>query len=83
MIAWRRVCLRRPLRASTKSTATSQFDAPVAMFRVYCSWPGVSATMKARRGGDEIAVGDVDRNALLALRLKPIKQQCKIDLGRQ
>ncbi len=27
-----------------------QFDAPVAMLRVYCSWPGVSATMKERMG---------------------------------
>ena len=25
-------------------------DAPVAMFRVYCSWPGVSAMMNLRRG---------------------------------
>ncbi len=25
-------------------------EAPVAMLRVYCSWPGVSAAMKLRRG---------------------------------
>ena len=25
-------------------------DAPVAMLRVYCSWPGVSAMMNLRRG---------------------------------
>ena len=35
-------------RASTSSTARSDVEAPVAMLRVYCSWPGVSATMKLR-----------------------------------
>ena len=29
--------------------ATSAVEAPVAMFRVYCSWPGVSARMNFRR----------------------------------
>ena len=48
MKACRLVCARMPLRASTRITASSQLDAPVAMLRVYCSWPGVSATMKAR-----------------------------------
>src|SRR5690349_9891362 len=38
-----------PLRASTRMTAASAVEAPVAMLRVYCSWPGQSATMKARR----------------------------------
>tara|TARA_R100000365_G_scaffold795_1_gene2749 strand:- start:611 stop:901 length:291 start_codon:yes stop_codon:yes gene_type:complete len=48
MKLWRRVWVNRPLRASTKSSARSALDAPVAMFRVYCSWPGVSATMNLR-----------------------------------
>src|SRR6185312_10575629 len=48
--AWRRVCSTSPLRASTSSTARSTLDAPVAMLRVNCWWPGVSATTKARRG---------------------------------
>ena len=39
-----------PLRASTRMTARSAVDAPVTMLRVYCSWPGVSATMNERRG---------------------------------
>src|SRR6185437_13816447 len=48
--AWRRVCSTSPLRASTSSTARSTLEAPVAMLRVNCRWPGVSATTKARRG---------------------------------
>ena len=50
MKACRRVWVRTPLRASTSITARSALDAPVAMLRVYCSCPGVSATMKRRRG---------------------------------
>ncbi len=49
MNAWRRVCWRAPARASTSSTATSHVEAPVAMLRVYCSCPGVSAMMNRRR----------------------------------
>ncbi len=48
--ACRCVCVSRPLRASTSRMARSAFEAPVAMLRVYCSWPGVSATMKERFG---------------------------------
>ncbi len=40
---------RTPLRASTRTMATSAVEAPVAMLRVYCSWPGVSAMMNLRR----------------------------------
>src|SRR5450432_1987639 len=42
----RRVCRSKPLRASTRSTARSETEAPTAMLRVNCSWPGLSATMK-------------------------------------
>ena len=45
----RLVWVSTPLRASTRITATSAVDAPVTMLRVYCSWPGVSATMNLRR----------------------------------
>jgi hypothetical protein len=38
------------LRASTSTTARSLVDVPVSMLRVYCRWPGVSATTKLRRG---------------------------------
>ena len=50
MQACRRDCGSTPLRASTRITATSAVEAPVAMLRVYCSWPGVSAMMNFRRG---------------------------------
>ena len=50
MAACRRVCSSRPLRASTSRMASSALEAPVAMLRVYCWWPGVSATTKARFG---------------------------------
>ena len=30
--------------------ATSLTDAPVTMLRVYCAWPGVSATTNVRLG---------------------------------
>ena len=44
----RRVCGSTPLRASIRITARSAVDAPVAMLRVYCSWPGQSAMMNLR-----------------------------------
>ena len=34
--------------ASTADAAVLLVDAPVTMLRVYCSWPGVSATMNLR-----------------------------------
>ena len=67
MKACRRSAAARRLRASIRMMARSAVEAPVAMLRVYCSWPGVSAMMKLRRVGREIAVGDVDGDALLAL----------------
>ena len=50
MAACRRVCYFTPLRASTSRMATSACEAPVAMLRVYCSWPGLSM-MTSRRAG--------------------------------
>ena len=76
----RRVCVSTPWRASTSTMARSAVEAPVAMLRVYCSWPGVSATMKRRLFGGEEAVGDVDRDALLALGVEPVHQQREIDV---
>ena len=40
------VCTSTPCFASMRMTARSANDAPTAMFLVYSSWPGVSATMK-------------------------------------
>lgn len=45
-----RVCSMTPLRASTRTTARSAVEAPVTMFRVYCTWPRVSARMNRRCG---------------------------------
>ena len=77
----RRVWRSTPLRASSRITAQSAVDAPVTMLRVYCSCPGVSATMKWRRGGREVAVRDVDRDALLALGREPVEQQREVELA--
>jgi hypothetical protein len=50
MDACRLDCTSRPLVASIRITIRLAVDAPVTMFRVYCSWPGVSAMMNFRRG---------------------------------
>ena len=44
----RRVCSSTPSRASTRITAALQLEAAVAIFRVYSSCPGLSATMNFR-----------------------------------
>ena len=49
IVEWRLVCGRIPWRASTMTTASCAVEAPVTMFRVYCTWPGVSAMMNLRR----------------------------------
>ena len=79
MRVWRRVCGSTPLRASIRITASSAVEAPVAMLRVYCSWPGVSATMNRRARRGEEAVGDVDGDALLALGLQPVDEQREVE----
>ena len=50
MQAWRRVCSRSPDVASTTTRARSAVEAPVAMLRVYWTWPGQSAMTNLRRG---------------------------------
>ena len=57
----------------------SAVDAPVTMLRVYCSWPGVSAMMNLRLRRGEVAVGDVDGDALLALGFQAVGQQRQVD----
>ena len=39
-----------PFSASSRISARSAVDAPVAIFLVYCSWPGVSAIINLRFG---------------------------------
>ena len=77
MNAWRRVCSTTPLRASTRTIARSAVEAPVTMLRVYCTWPGVSARMKRAPRRREVAVGDVDRDALLALGAQAVGQRAR------
>ena len=48
ILAWRLVCARMPWVASINMTARSANEAPTAMFLVYSSCPGVSATIKLR-----------------------------------
>ena len=50
------------------------------MLRVYCSWPGASPMMNLRRGGGEVAVGDVDGDALFALGAQTVGQQRQVDV---
>src|SRR6187431_249100 len=75
---WRRLCSITPRRASTSTMERFALLAPVTMLRVYCTWPGVSAMMNARRG--EVAVGDVDRDALLALGAEAVGEVGEVDL---
>ena len=74
----RRVCSRTPLRASTSSTTASAVEAPVTMLRVYCTCPGQSARMKRAVGRGEVAVGDVDGDALLALGAQAVGEQREV-----
>ena len=80
MYAWRRVCGSTPRRASTRMTAASAVEAPVAMLRVYWMCPGVSATMilPLRRG--EVPVRHVDGDALLALGAQAVGEEREVDL---
>ncbi len=49
------------------------------MLRVYCSWPGRIGDDELALGRREIAIRDVDRDALLALGFEPVRQQRQID----
>ena len=59
--------------------ARSAVDAPVTMLRVYCSWPGRVGDDEAPPRRREVAVGDVDRDALLALGAQAVGQQREVD----
>jgi hypothetical protein len=50
------------------------------MLRVYCSWPGVSATMNLRFVGGEGAIGHVDGDALFAFGCQAVHQQGEVDV---
>ena len=70
---------RGPCGRRRGSAARSAVEAPVTMLRVYCACPGVSATMNAPARGGEVAVGDVDRDALLALGPQPVGDERQVE----
>ena len=78
----RRVCSSTPLRPSISTMTASAVVAPVTMLRVYCTCPGQSARMKPR-AGREVAVGDVDRDALLALGAEAVGEEREVERRRR
>ena len=84
MYAWRRVCSTTPWRASTRiDPRASAVEAPVTMLRVYCTWPGRVGELEAAARRDERAVGDVDRDPLLALGAQAVGEQREVDVRRR
>ena len=49
------------------------------MLRVYCSWPGRVGEDELAPAGREVAVRDVDRDALLALGLQAVGEEREVD----
>ena len=78
-VACRRVWRTMPWRASTSSTARCAVDAAVTMLRVYCSWPGRVGDDELAPRGREVAVRDVDRDALLALGGEAVGEEREIE----
>ena len=73
----------RPCGRRRGSIARSAVEAPVTMLRVYWTWPGrVGDDELAPRGG-EVAVGDVDRDALLPLGAQAVGEQREVDVARR
>src|SRR5882762_1275145 len=70
MCVWRRVCGSKPLVASTRITARSAVEAPVA--RCVCD-------DELPSGGAEIPVCDINGDSLFALSSQPIRQQGEIN----
>ena len=79
--AWRRVCSTTPWRASTSTTATSAADAPVTMLRGVLGVAGRVGDDERAAGRGEVAVGDVDRDALLALGPQAVGEQGEVELA--
>ncbi len=51
------------------------------MLRVYWTWPGRVGELEAAARGDERAVGDVDRDPLLALGPQAVGEQRQVDVA--
>ena len=58
-------------------------DAPVTMLRVYCSWPGRVGDDELAPRRVEVAVGHVDRDALLALGAQAVGEQREVRRSRR
>ena len=78
MKACRRVCASTPFLASIMMMASVAVDAPVAILRVYCSWPGGIGDDEFSPVRSEVAVSHVDGDALLAFRRKAVNQEREI-----
>ena len=61
---------------------TSAVEEPVTVLRVYCTCPGQSARMNFRIGSGEVAVGDIDGDALLPFGPQAVGQQREIGRSR-
>ena len=60
------------------TSARSAVDAPVTMLRVYCTWPGRVGDDELAARGREVAVRDVDGDALLALGAQAVGEQREV-----
>jgi hypothetical protein len=78
MNAWRRVCSTTPLRASIRMMARFAVDAPGDHVPRVLDVPGRVGDDELAPGGREVPVGDVDRDALLALGPQAIGEQRQV-----
>ncbi len=81
MVACRRVCTSKPLRASTSSTAMSASRGAGHHVAGVLLVAGRVGEDEAPARSLEIAVGEVDGDALLALGGEPVDQQRVVDLA--
>src|SRR5690625_3857925 len=69
-----------PFRASTSTIASSAVDAPVTILRVLDMARRVGNNKLAPRRG-EVAVGNIDRDALLTLSAEAVGEKRKVDFA--
>ena len=75
---WRRVCSSTPLRASTRSTTTSAVRRAGDRVAGVLHVAGAVGEHERALGRREVAVGDVDRDALLALGAQAVGEQREV-----
>ena len=54
IVKWRKVWVRTPFVASTRTKAISAREAATAILRVYCSWPGASEMINRLPSSNDI-----------------------------